>query len=94
MSQQAPSTAGECMTAAREQVGISQESSTISTSSNAESASLPPLSMTQQALVGVGLVGYGGLLAATATVMVGAAAVRMLPRPTIPCPRIPSFSLW
>ena len=56
------------------------------------SPSLPPLSMTQQALVGAGLVAYGGLL--TATVMVGAAAVNMLPRPPIPRPRFPSFSLW
>ena len=101
MSHQAPSTedapeaaraAGECMTAAREEVGISQES--ISTSSNAESASPPPLSRTQQALVGMGLVAYGGLVAATATVMVGAAAVKMLPLPAIPRPRLSSFALW
>jgi len=97
MSHQAPSTevapeaaraASECMTAAREDVGGSQES--ISTSSNAESPSLPPLSRGQQALVGVGLVAYGGLFAATATVMVGAAAVKMLP--TIPRPRFQKAS--
>lgn len=82
------------MIAAREQVGISQESSTTSTSSNADSASLPPLSVTQQALVGAGLVAYGGLLATTAPVMLGAAAVRMLPRPTIPRSGLPSISLW
>lgn len=57
----------------------------------AASASPPPLSMTQQALVGAGLVAFGGLLAATATVIVGAAAVKMLP---IPRPRFPSFALW
>ena len=56
--------------------------------------SLPPLSTTQQALVGAGLVAYGGLLTATVTVMVGAAAVKMLPCPPIPRPRFPSFSLW
>ena len=50
--------------------------------------------MTQQALVGAGLVAYGGLLTATVTVMVGAAAVKMLPCPPIPRPRFPSFSLW
>jgi hypothetical protein len=108
MSHQAPSTevapeaaraAGECMTAAREEVGSSQGTSSNAgssqgTSSNAESASPPPLSRGQQALVGVGLVAYGGLFAATATVMVGAAAVKMLPLPTIPRPRLPSFSLW
>ena len=101
MSHQAPSTedapeaaraAGECMTGAREEAGSSLES--IGTSSNADSASLPPLSMGQQALVDVGLVAYGGLFAATATVMVGAAAVKMLPLPRIPRPRLPSFSLW
>ncbi len=53
MTQQAPSTAhapeaaraaGECITAAREEAGISQESDNASTSSNAESASPLPLS--------------------------------------------------
>ena len=86
--------AGECMTAAREEVGISQGSISTSTSTDAESASPPPLSMTQQALVGVGRVAYGGLFAAAATVMVGAAAVKRLPCPTIPRPRLPSFPLW
>ena len=103
MGHQSPSTeaapeaaraAGECTTAGEDQVDISQEGVSTSTSPNAESSSLPPLSMTQQALVGAGLVAYGGLFAATATVMVGAAAVNMLPRPTIPRPRFPSCSLW
>ena len=80
------------MTGAREEAGSSLES--IGTSSNADSASMPPLSRGQQALVGVGLVAYGGLFAATATVMVGAAAVKMLPLPRISRPRLPSFSLW
>ncbi len=85
--------AGQSTTAGEDQVDISQEGVTTSTSHNAESPSLPPRSMSQQALVGAGLVAYGGLLTATATVMLGAAAVKMLPRPTIPRPRIPSFSL-
>ncbi|KAL0029635.1 hypothetical protein WJX79_009596 [Trebouxia sp. C0005] len=84
----------ECTAAGQDQVDISQEGVSTSTSLDAESSSLPPLSMTQQALVGASLVALGGLFAATATVMVGAAAVKMLPRPTIPRPRIPSFSLW
>ena len=84
--------AGECTTVGH--ADISQEGVTTSTSSHAESPSLPPLSKSQQALVGVGLVAYGGLFAATATVMVGVAAIKMLPQPSIPRPRIPSFSLW
>ncbi len=46
--------AGECTTAGEDQGDISQEGVTTSTSSDAESPSLPPLSMTQQALVGAG----------------------------------------
>lgn len=86
--------ASPCSTAGEDEGDISQEGVTTSTSSHAESPSLPPLSMTQQALVGAGLLAYGGLFAATATVMAGAAAVKMLPRPTIPRPRLPSFSMW
>ena len=80
--------------AGEDHVDISQEGVSTSTSSDAESPSLPPLSVSQQALVGASLLAYGGLFAATATVMLGAAAVKMLLRPTIPRPRIPSFSLW
>ncbi|DBA93299.1 TPA: hypothetical protein ACH3X2_003581 [Trebouxia sp. C0005] len=81
--------AGECTAAGQDQGDISQEGLSASTHPDAESSSLPPLSMSQRALVAAGLVALGGLLAAVATVMVGAAAVNKLPRP-----RIPSFSLW
>jgi hypothetical protein len=103
MSHQAPSTedapeaaraAGECMTAAREEVGISQES--ISTSSDAESA------FTATTLKGTA--GTGGRRSSSiwravcchchCHCLVGAAAVKMLPLPTIPRPRLSSFSLW
>ena len=101
MSHEAPSTevapeaaraAGECMTAAREEVGISQES--ISTSCDAESA------FTATTLKGTA--GTGGRRSSSTWravcchchCLVGAAAVKMLPLPTIPRPRLSSFSLW